>query len=97
MALVMSKNGIIDFLNKQYEDDQLLLVSIWSSDDVEQHITSAGLTDAQADKVTELSMDAWADIATTFAIDWQDVAYPQLNDLLYELIPAEIKEKAENV
>ena len=76
MPLTMTKKELIKHLNKHYADESLLVADIWSSADVEVLM-------AEPDEDT--SMDIWADIAESFAREF-DATISYLNDKLYEMV-----------
>ena len=92
MPHVITKQELVEHLNRHYAEETLLVVDIWSSADVERH-----LEDIQSDKeemlfheeISDKSMDIWADIADEFAGAF-DYTTSILNDTLYELAEARI-------
>lgn len=75
MALHSSREGVIEHLRKYYAEDQTLVVSIWSADDILD----------EDDEDTK--MDIWADVADRFAdkgFDYPtELLYDNLNELIY--------------
>ena len=79
MAMSITKQELIEHLNRYYADETLLVVELWSSQDVE-----VMMSEPDEDK----SMDIWAEIAETF-VNAFDYTTSLLNDTLYELVQDE--------
>ncbi len=76
MAMSITKKELIKHLNRNYADESLLVVDMWSSADVEVLME-------EPDEDT--SMDIWADIVEDF-IGAFDYTTSILNDTLYEMV-----------
>jgi hypothetical protein len=79
MAMSITKEELIEHLNRYYAEETLLVVQLWSSQDVE-----VMMSEPDEDK----AMDIWADIAETFSNAF-DYSTGVLNDTLYELVQDE--------
>ena len=88
MPHVITKQELVEHLNRHYADETLLVADLWSSADVEMRIDDKLGTNIQ-DVITNASMDIWADIADEFAGAF-DYTTSILNDTLYELAEARI-------
>jgi hypothetical protein len=76
MAMSITTKELVAHLKRHYADESLLIVDIWSSDDVE-----IMMSEPDEDK----SMDIWSDISESFTRAF-DYTTGVLNDTLYELV-----------
>jgi hypothetical protein len=86
MAFALTAGELVQHLRKHYSDEALLVVDLWSSEDVEVQI--ADLDSDNPEEAIDRSMDIWSEIADKFVSGFENTT-SQLNDYLMELIEDE--------